>query len=295
MTMPPRRPGPFLLMITCAFSLALFASALSASAASASRAAPAAAARVRPARGTGWLRLAHLSPNTPPVDVYLYSFGDPAAHAVLRHVSYGTVSPYLPVASGGYTVAMRSVGSRATSPPVLSTSVQVAAGSAYTVAGMGPLAGLRLEVFEDALTTPRGMALVRVIQASLRQHQVTSSLGTDVVARKQAFATVTSYQAISPGTWAVQVSAPSARVAEGRPVRRHHPHAARARQLARPEDHGPGRCGWQPGGPRGGTRHRAGRHGTASGLIARTVAGDGDCRAACHPGGRPPGPAASLV
>src|SRR5690348_153892 len=36
----------------------------------------AAVARAR-AKGSGWLRLAHLSPNTPPVDVYLYSFGNP--------------------------------------------------------------------------------------------------------------------------------------------------------------------------------------------------------------------------
>ena len=26
--------------------------------------------------GTGWIRLAHLSPNTPAVDVYLYSYGE---------------------------------------------------------------------------------------------------------------------------------------------------------------------------------------------------------------------------
>ena len=31
------------------------------------------------APGTGWLRLAHLSPNTPAVDVYLYSANNPRA------------------------------------------------------------------------------------------------------------------------------------------------------------------------------------------------------------------------
>jgi hypothetical protein len=43
---------------------------------------------------TGWVRLAHLSPNTPAVDVYLYPFGNSRARLVLHHVSYGTVSPY---------------------------------------------------------------------------------------------------------------------------------------------------------------------------------------------------------
>ena len=59
-------------------------------------------------KGIGWLQLAHLSPNTPAVDVYLYSFGKAHAMIVLKHVSYGTVSPYEPVRSGEYTVAMRS-------------------------------------------------------------------------------------------------------------------------------------------------------------------------------------------
>ena len=42
----------------------------------------------------GWIQLTHLSPNTPPVDVYLYSFGDAKAMLVLKHVAYGTVSPF---------------------------------------------------------------------------------------------------------------------------------------------------------------------------------------------------------
>ena len=53
---------------------------------------PAAAASASSATsGTGWIRLAHLSPNTPPVDVYLYSFGNSNAQIVLHHVAYGTV------------------------------------------------------------------------------------------------------------------------------------------------------------------------------------------------------------
>jgi len=60
--------------------------------------------------GTGWIRLAHLSPNTPPVDVYLYSFGNSDAQIVLHHVAYGTVSPYEAVSAGDYSVAMRATG-----------------------------------------------------------------------------------------------------------------------------------------------------------------------------------------
>jgi hypothetical protein len=159
--------------------------------------------------GGGWIQLAHLSPNTPPVDVYLYSFGDPKAMVVLHHVAYGTVSPYEKVASGEYTVAMRGAGAKPGSPPVLSTNVTIASGAAYTVAGLGPASGLRLQVLRDRLTTPRGESLVRVIQASLRDHKVTVTAGPQVLARGLAFGSVTGYGTADPGTWIVHVSGAS--------------------------------------------------------------------------------------
>jgi hypothetical protein len=156
--------------------------------------------------GTGWIRLAHLSPNTPAVDVYLYSFGNSNAMIVLHHVAYGTVSPYESVQAGDYSVAMRAAGASAASAPVLSTSVTIAAGHAYTVAGMGPESGLRLQVLEDKLTTAPGQAEVRVIQASLKQQVVTVSLGSTVLASDLKFASVGDYQPVSPGTHTVTVS-----------------------------------------------------------------------------------------
>jgi hypothetical protein len=159
--------------------------------------------------GDGWIQLAHLSPNTPPVDVYLYSFGDPKAMIVLHHVAYGTVSPYEKVPSGEYTVAMRGAGAKPGSPPVLSTTVTIAPGGAYTVAGLGPAKALRLQVLRDRLTTPKGKSLVRVIQASLRDHRVTVTAGSQVLARGLAFGSVTGYGTADPGTWMVHVSGAS--------------------------------------------------------------------------------------
>jgi hypothetical protein len=157
----------------------------------------------------GWLRLAHLSPNTPAVDVYLYSLGNSDAMIVLHHVSYGTVSPYQTVAAGEYTVAMRAAGSSSSKPPVLSTAVDIVAGHAYTVAGMGPNSALRLQVLDDTLTTPPGRSLVRVIQASLQQHKVTVTWGSQTLARNLAFASVTSYVSVAPGSLTVHVSGES--------------------------------------------------------------------------------------
>ena len=157
--------------------------------------------------GTGWIRLAHLSPNTPAVDVYLYSFGNSNAKIVLHHVAYGEVSPYETVTAGDYSVAMRLAGASPSTSPVLSTGVTIAAGHAYTVAGMGPESGLRLQVLDDDLTTPSGQALVRVIQASLKDPMVKVTYGSTVLASSLAFATVTSYHAVTPGTVTVSVTA----------------------------------------------------------------------------------------
>ena len=156
--------------------------------------------------GTGWIRLAHFSPNTPAVDVYLYSFGDASAQIVLHHVAYGDASPYEQVPTGDYTVAMRAAGASATSSPVLSASVDVVAGHAYTVAGLGPESGLRLQVLDDQLTTPSGQALVRIIQASLKQSVVSVSWGGTTLNGKLAFGSVTSYQTVSPGTASLLVT-----------------------------------------------------------------------------------------
>src|SRR5215472_2181565 len=113
--------------------------------------------------GTGWVRCAHLSPNTAPVDIYLYSFGDPKAMDVLRHVPYGDVGMYMKMPTGEYTAAIRRAGAPASAVPVLSTGFMVHAGRAYTVAVIGPAKGLRLEALNDRLTTPHGRSLVRVI------------------------------------------------------------------------------------------------------------------------------------
>jgi hypothetical protein len=164
------------------------------------------AASASAATGTGWIRLAHLSPNTPPVDVYLYSFGDPSAQLVLHHVGYGVVSPYEPVAPGDYSVAMRPAGAAPTTQPVLSASVAVAAGNAYTVAGLGPESALRLQVLHDQLSTPPGQVLIRLIQASLRDHVVSVSLGGQVLATSLTFGTVSDYRTVSPGTATVRIA-----------------------------------------------------------------------------------------
>jgi hypothetical protein len=155
----------------------------------------------------GWVRLAHLSPNTPPVDVYLYSFGASATRLVLDHVAYGDASPYESLAPGYYVVAMRSAGAASTTSPVISTNIDVQAGKAYTVAGLGPSSALTLQVLDDQLDAPAGRADVRVIEASLRAPEVTINAASDTLATSLRFPMVTGYTEVAPGRESVSVHA----------------------------------------------------------------------------------------
>jgi hypothetical protein len=141
------------------------------------------------------------------MDMYVYPFGNPGRPLVLKDVSYGAVSAYMAVVPGQYTVAMRGFGASATSKPALTASFMVTGGAAYTLAALGPDPGLRTEVLKDQMTAPAGKAVVRVLQASLKQHQVTVSYGPDVLARQLSFGAATSYQAVSPGVQTVRFTA----------------------------------------------------------------------------------------
>lgn len=145
------------------------------------------------------MRLAQLSPNSPAVDVYMYSFGGRRAQVVLRHVAYGTVSKYMRVTAGEYTVAIRPAGMPSKSAPVLSSTATVARGRAYTVAGVGAAGHLKLQILRDRINAPRGKVLVRVMQESMHQPKVTVTDGHRALAASLAFGAATSFKVVDPG------------------------------------------------------------------------------------------------
>jgi hypothetical protein len=167
------------------------------------------------AAGVGYVRLAHLSPDTPAVDVYLSSVTGSIPQQKFDAVGYGTVSKYLPLPPGTYAVAMRKKGDPSSAAPVLSTQATVEEGKAYTVAGTGKFADLGLRVIPDDLGMPEaGKAKVRVIQASVKEPVLDVSVsGGAKIAGSVQFATTTSYQSVAPGRWTLRLSPPSATTA----------------------------------------------------------------------------------
>jgi len=192
------RLGRRLILVTAAIALLGGPVVATASAASASGSA---------AAGQGWVRCADLSPGAPE-DVYLYPFGNPSHPMMLMHQGYGSVTEYMAVSAGQYTLAMRPPGASASSPPTVSTSFMVSAGSNYTVASLGSASSRRLKVLNDQMSAAAGSkALVRVIQASVKQPQVTVSVGSNVLATELAFGAASSYQSVQPGSPTVTFSA----------------------------------------------------------------------------------------
>jgi hypothetical protein len=159
------------------------------------------------AAGAGYVRLAHLSPDTPAVDVYLKSVTNAIKPQTFRGVAYGAMSQYLRLPVGTYQVAMRKAGAPASTKPVITTEVGVANDAAYTVAGVGRFADLGLRVLKDDLKLPdAGKSKVRVIQASVKA-PVLNVAGKNgkVIADGVQFATTTAYREVNPGKWSVEV------------------------------------------------------------------------------------------
>jgi hypothetical protein len=113
------------------------------------------------------VRVAHLAPDAPNVDVYVNGEPVPA----LQNVPYTTVSSYLPLPAGTQQVTVYAAGD--TSTPVIDTPVVLTAGYAYTVAAVGLVAdgSLTAQVYQDDLRAPStGEAKVRVVHASPSRH-----------------------------------------------------------------------------------------------------------------------------
>lgn len=111
--------------------------------------------------GEAGLRVAHLAPDAPNVDVYVD--GD----MVLDDVPFRAVSEYLALEPDDYDIMITAAGDDET--VVYDETVSVGDGD-YTAAALGELADenqpFQVEIFEDDLSDPGDMARVRVVHAS---------------------------------------------------------------------------------------------------------------------------------
>ena len=153
--------------------------------------------------GEAQVRVAHLSPDAPNVDVYVN--GEPA----LTNVPYTTVSSYLSLPAGTQQVTVYAAGD--TSTPVIDAPVELAAGGAYTVAAVGLVAdgSITAQVYDDDLRAPSaGNAKVRVVHASPDAGPVdVVPRGGDPLVAGLTFPEATPYAEVPAGTYTLDVNA----------------------------------------------------------------------------------------
>jgi hypothetical protein len=157
------------------------------------------------------LRVAHFSPDTPPMDVYATGF-DGKEQLVLPKLGYGQVSEYLPLGAGLYAFSMRPAGSPATDEAVLRVSADLAARTSYTFAAFGRQADLNTDLLTDDLSAPAaGQGRVRLIQAAIDAGPVdVSAAGGPLLAQGAELGSVGNYVAVPAGSLAITAKGESA-------------------------------------------------------------------------------------
>ena len=167
---------------------------------------------------TASIRAANLSPDTPPMDVYLTPFSGGEGRLLLPAVGYGAVSAYAPTQPGRYVFTMKHAGAPEADPGLLSLTAEIAAAGAYTIAGVGQGNDTSAVLLTDDLTPPpAGSANIRFINADPNSGAVTlQAAGGPTLASEVPFGTATGYAAVPAGAQRIDVT--TAAVPQGAPM-----------------------------------------------------------------------------
>jgi hypothetical protein len=154
-----------------------------------------------------WVRAAHLSPDTPKVDVYLTAFSGGTTKLWLSGVGYGDFSGYRRMSPGQYAVSMRPHGAAVSTAAALSWTVRLGAGKAYTAAAFGQHGQLHGVVYDDRLQPPaKGSGYVRIVQGAAEAGPVSARADGGNIADGTAYGAISSYTTIPKGRFTVRAS-----------------------------------------------------------------------------------------
>ena len=146
-----------------------------------------------PSAATAQVRVAHLSPDAPAVDVYVNG------SRAVSGAAFTDVTGYLPVPAGSVNIRVTPAG--ATGPAVIDATVSLNDGGNYTVAATGLLAGIQPIVLEDDRGTT-GQAKVRFVHASPDAPAVDIAVtGGPVLYANVPFRQATAYPQVAPSTY----------------------------------------------------------------------------------------------
>lgn len=156
--------------------------------------------------GKAMVRVAHLSPDVPNVDVYVND--EPVG--ALSGVSFGTVSPYFSLPAGTQNVKIHAADDA--SKPLIEADLDLRGGEAYTLGAVGLVedGSLTAQVYEDDNTLPaRGKARLRVVHAApdVASVDVAPDRRGEALFADLGFPNATSYEEVPTGTYTLEVRA----------------------------------------------------------------------------------------
>ncbi|WP_114313302.1 MULTISPECIES: DUF4397 domain-containing protein [Thermus] len=147
------------------------------------------------------VRVAHLSPDAPAVDVLVNG------QRAITNLAFKEVTPYLPLPAARVRVQVVPAGQDA--PVVIDAELDLREGIYYTVAATGFLANLRPQVYTDALAGlfPRaGFARVRVVHTSPDAPAVDVAVkGGPVLFPNLPFPRASQYLVVAAGSYDLEV------------------------------------------------------------------------------------------
>jgi len=153
------------------------------------------------AQSAAFVRVIHASPDVGAADVFV----DGAK--LLSSFQFGSVTGYVQVPPGPHTVQIALVG-KGINAAVISQTLAVSAGVAYTVAAVGTNAtGLSLQAFVDNNLLAAGMAKVRVYHLSPGLGDVSVSDGNGMVFSGLSYPQASDYASIAAGSYTFDVTA----------------------------------------------------------------------------------------
>lgn len=153
------------------------------------------------AQSNARVRIVHASPDAPAVDVFV------GEQAVATNVPFFTASDYLSLPAGQARVRVAPTGAGAAAA-VIDATLTLAAGQAYTVAAVNPLASIGAEVYQDNLAAAAAnKARVRVYHLSPDAPAVDiKPAGAAALIPNLAFGDASAEAELDAGTYDLQVT-----------------------------------------------------------------------------------------
>ncbi len=158
------------------------------------------------AASPAYIRVIHASPDIGTVDVFV------DGNKLLSSFQFGSVTGYVPVPEGSHMVQIALIG-KGVNAAVITQTVSITAGNAYTVAGLGTNAlGFSLDVFNDNNVVSGSDAKLRVYHLSPGTGSVNVSDSSNTVVQGLAYPQASNYVNVPAGAYTFNVDAASSNV-----------------------------------------------------------------------------------